>query len=68
MREDVMVYSAMLGGFCALASGFCFDVNFVGTAWAFLAISVVSVLVLCTAYLHSLPPSSSTHEHPQDYP
>lgn len=52
-REDVMVYSAMLGGFFTLAAGFLGDIGFKGSAFACVAIAIVSVIALCTAYLHT---------------
>ena len=52
-REDVMVYSAMLGGFFALAAGFLGDIGYKGTSFACVSIAIVSLITLGIAYLHT---------------
>jgi len=52
-REDVMVYSAMLGGFFTLAAGFLGDIGYKGTSFSCVAIAVVSLISLGIAYLHT---------------
>jgi len=51
-RYDVMVYSAMIGAFCALAAGFLKDVEFPFTALALAVIAVCSLITGAMAYLH----------------
>lgn len=52
-REDVMSYSALVGGFFTLAAGFLSDIGFQGTATACFAIAACSVIALLLAYLHT---------------
>jgi len=50
-REDVMAYGAIGTAFCVLACGFCFDIHFMGTAYAFGVLAALSVVVVFLAYL-----------------
>jgi hypothetical protein len=57
-REDVMVYSAMIGAFSILASGFCFDIARAGLGLAFAVIGLISAVALMISYLHYSPPTA----------
>jgi hypothetical protein len=50
-RQDVMVYGAMIAAFCTLAAGFCFDIGYRGSSFAFGAITAGSVVAAFLAYL-----------------
>lgn len=52
-REEVMHYTALISGFCALSAGYCAEINMPGLAWAFGIISGCTLLACATAYLHT---------------
>ena len=51
-RMDVMAYSAMSAAFSVLAAGFCRDINFHGTSFAFAVIAVCAMITGLLGYLH----------------